>query len=324
MFGQKDGGMQAREYVRSIGFESGASCCYDPGQGAVPPNAIDAVNFNGRMLCGRPGFEANRVRTPVLILSEDEWISDIHTASWAFLNYVRLETNKKRPIEASGTGNVAEKQKFFAVPHVLQTRYSNVRVLQIGVWGGWVVGGLDIEFVENYKPSTVVKTNVTAILDSAAPGSTYETYKESNLNTLSSIEKTSESIRGMELNASVAADYYVKVAASTKLETKDSSKEVVQQKSEAALKAGDKATSAPIPPGSVAFQLATCDLMKSSDGKHFLRFQKQSGTGWAVNEKSSFPNLVGCFDISSTAAFQAGLVTNDKDYGIRMVTGVKS
>lgn len=225
-----------RQLIRELGLRSGIR--------------IDEIRINNN----RYGSDGGSDRGSI-ILDDDEYITTIDAWSGQEVDALHFTTNLGNSIGGGEHGG-----------H--ETKLSHVRVIAMGGRSGQRLDKLEVMYIEDYKPSSPVKEyeNAGFIVSYTAPFQKQVKYTNSQTRTLDSYEKVTESMMNRKYSASVEGEYYVKAAASTDIEIRDTSVSTVKKELETEMSKATTTTSE-IPEGHVGVSLVRGRLMKGNDGR---------------------------------------------------------
>jgi len=241
-------------------------------------------------------------------LGVDEYISEVTVCSGDLIDYFELVTNKGNRLRA-GTPNPGFQQ------------LSGICVLAIGGRAGKYVDGLDIMYVRNYQPSTVVESNAKFVLRYTAPGTKMTQYTESSTKTVDAFESVTTSMLNQKYSASVEGEYYVKATASTALEIERTDTETIKHELVRELKTATT-TEIEIGQGQVGLLMVQGTIMRGADGTHWM--YPTSLPNYPVISTSDLSAVLGCYDLTGTLAVQmSGLQDGHASdrYGYRYYSG---
>jgi hypothetical protein len=253
---------------------------------------VDQIRINGRKYGGKGGSDRGSIT-----LGRDEYISRIEIRSGSEIDNVRFTTNKGNTIGGGGLGGH---------PHVLE----NIRVIAIGGRSDSRVDKLEINYIDQYEPSTIVQENIGIILSFTSPFQEFQEYESVKEKKAESYQKITESMLSQKYSASVEGEYYVKVTASTEIELKDSTLTTVKNQLEKELDRGSFRT-VTIKENHVGIQLVQGTLMKGADGKYWM--YPTSELSYSVIEFSKFTSVLNHYDLTGELHTQ---IPNLKNYKI--------
>ncbi len=262
-FGGNGGNPFPHILVKEIGLRSG--------------KYVDQIRVSGNAW-GRDGGDDHGSIT----LDSDEYVSKVELRACSLLDYFKVTTNKGRTFEAGGDGGDYQ---------VLD----NIRLISIGGRCDHLVDQVSLKYVEDYQPSTIVQANARFIVSYAAPCQEFEEYSSSTEKKLDSYELVTEHMVRQTYSASVEAEYYVKVAASTSIEVQDISRETIHRSLEKELQNGNKRTQR-IPENYVGIKFVTGDLMRGADGKTWMYPTHDMVT--SVIPIADWQNVLGHYDLT--------------------------
>jgi Jacalin-like lectin domain len=263
-FGGNGGDEFAKQIVQELGLRTGSR--------------VDQIRINGVKHGGGGGDDRGSIT-----LSDNEYINKVRIRSGSEVDYVEFFTNKNNSIGGGGDGGN---------PTLLE----NIRVMAIGGRSGSRVDKLNIEYISDYKPSTVVAENVGFILSYTSQSQELFEYEDRHEKTVDSYEKITESMLNQTYTASVEGEYYVKVAASTQIEIKSSTLETVRQELQQELSSGSHKTIT-IKDGYVGVLLVNGTLMKSADGDEHWMFPT-TDVSYSVIKIEDIKNVQNHYDLT--------------------------
>ena len=263
-FGGDGGSEFAKSIIQEIGLRTGSR--------------VDQIRINGEAHGGNGGSDQGSIT-----LSDDEYINKINVRSGSEVDYVEFSTNLNNTIGGGGSGGS-------------QTLLEDIRVIAIGGRSGSRVDKLNIEYIDGYQPSSVVTKNVGFILSYTSPFQELYEYEDSHEKTVDSYEKITESMLNQTYTASVEGEYYVKVAASTQIEIKDSSLETVRNELQQELSSGSHKTIT-IEEGYVGVLLVNGTLMMSAEGDEYWMFPT-ADVSYSVIKIEDITNVQDHYDLT--------------------------
>ncbi|MGZ3778940.1 MAG: jacalin-like lectin [Mucilaginibacter sp.] len=266
-FGGNGGNSFPSENVNFIAIQSG--------------QYIDSLTLNDTRHGGNGG-DINSGFT----LDTDEYISYVRVRGGAYVDNLKLVTNKGRSIEGGGGGGNLLFEK------------NGIRVTKIGGAANVYLDSIAFTYIDNYIPSTKVDS-ASFILDYKSPSTTFQAYEETDKKTADSYEKITTHMLSQEYDASVEAEYYAKVTASLKIQMQDSSQTTIRQSLETELK-NSATTTTTIDGKHVGVVLQDCQIMKDNNGKCWLfPLGEQSFALIDLENPQSIDTLRGKYDISN-------------------------
>lgn len=238
---------------------------------------VDQIQINGRSYGLGGGANLGSIT-----LDDDEYISSFTIRSGEFVDSFVITTNKGRTFGGGGSGGNA-------------VTLGNLRVIGIGGSAGEFVDRLSIKFVEEYAPSVIEERNAGFIVAYSAPFQVFEEYNDSFYQTVDSYEKVTEYVMSQQYSASVEAEYYVKVAASTEIAITETSLETVKRELEQKLASGSRRTQT-IPGGQVGVKLVHGMVMRGADGTAWM--YPTTEPSYSVIPTTDVGNLLGHYDLT--------------------------
>ena len=174
--------------------------------GAKTGHCVDNLIINGTPHGGTGGKQRDE-----LILSKNEYITSVTIRSGSWVDSIHFETNLNRSWGPFG-GKGGKQHKL-----------ENIRVIGLGGRSGQWLDQLAISFIEGYQESTVIETNLTAVLKTIPPGYTIETSESTRVRDLSSLT----TISSYSVGANISSEYFAELSAG--LETYISSETELQR-----------------------------------------------------------------------------------------------
>jgi len=225
-------------------------------------------------------------------LSDNEYINTLSIRSGIEIDYIDFITNKGNSIKGGGSGG-SEKT------------LDGIRVIAIGGKTDTNINKLNIMYIDKYKPSTVEIEDVGFILNFTSPFQELVEYTESTYRTASNYEKITESMSKQQYSASVEGEYFVKVAASTEIEIKDTSLNSVKRELEQELKKGKQRTIR-IEEGYVGITLINGSIMKGKNiqNEDVYWMYPTSEPSFAIIKLDEVENVFGHYDLTGELAVQ--------------------
>lgn len=240
-------------------------------------NGVDQIRINGAAHGGGGGHDRGSIT-----LDTGEYISRVDIRAGEKVDAVVFTTSNGNTIGGGGSGGDP-------------TTLDNIRVIGIGGSSGDELDKLNIMYVDKYQPSTVMEQNVGFILDFSPPFQKFEEYTDSLYKTVDSYEKITEHMQSQTYSASVEAEYYAKVSASTEIALTDTSTETIKSELETELKAGNRIEQT-IPDGSVGVKLINGNLMQGADGAYWMF--PISEPAYSVMKISDYANVLNHYDLT--------------------------
>jgi hypothetical protein len=163
---------------------------YPNSLGVAGHDWIDALVLNGSRQGGPGGDPARQT-----VLGADDYWSEFEVGGWTtggnpYVHYLRF-----RPIsgaEVSG-GRLGKNMSYYQLE-------KNTYILRIGGRCGNYLDTVEIDYIQGFKPSTVVDADATAVLDFRNGGDSITTYTEKSIQTAQAFEKTVELVQTSEIN----------------------------------------------------------------------------------------------------------------------------
>lgn len=262
-FGGNGGSEFSFQYPASIGLSTGSE--------------VDQIRINEVVHGGKGGGDRGSI-----ILRSDEYISSIKIRSGKRIDYLQFKTNKENSIEGGGHGGGEE---------IL----NDIRVLAISGRSGARVDKLNIMYIKNYSPSSLVEKDVGFIISYTPPFSTFTQYEDSKYQTMDSYEKTTQSMMKQDYSASIEGEYFAKVAASTSISMENSKSETVQHQLSTELSKGSTKT-VTIGEGYVGVTLVNGTLMKGADGTFWMH--PTSLPSYSIIQITDYSALLNHYDLT--------------------------
>ncbi|MBN9285118.1 MULTISPECIES: hypothetical protein [Flavobacterium] len=268
-FGGDGGSEFAADYIQSIGIYAGKE--------------VDSITINGKKHGGGGGGDAG-----TLILSSDEYISEITIRSGARIDKLMLTTNKGRTIGGGGGGGG-------------ETVLKGIRVVAIGGKSGSRVDKLRITYVEDYKPSTLIEKRGRFIIGFTPQGTVLKEYTESTSNTSDSYENITSTMLSQQYNASVEAEYYAKVSFATEIKYETTQLTTVKRELSTQL-VNQQSKEITIAQGMVGVLLLNGSVMQGSDGVYWMF--PNSVLSYAVIAVTDYQNVLDHYDLTGELSTQ--------------------
>jgi len=262
-FGGGGGGAFPRAIVKELGLRAATR--------------VDQIRINGNSYGGSGGSDKGSI-----ILGDDEYISRVDIRSATAVDSVKFTTNKKNSVGGGGSGGGP-------------TLLDGIRVVAIGGRSGTMVDNLEIMYISDYQPSKVINTLQGFILGYTPQFEKISEYISSESRTDQSYERVTEHMMNQTYSASVEGEYYVKVAASTQIEVKDSSLTTVKSELEQKLKK-DVTTEIDIPAGYVGILLSNGTVMQGADGQYWMF--PTSVLSYSVIQIAEVDNVLDHYDLT--------------------------
>lgn len=257
--------------------------------GLCTGSEVDQLRINEVVHGGNGGGDRGSI-----ILRSDEYISSMIIRSGKRIDYLEFKTNKGNSIKGGGTGGSEQ-------------TFNNIRVLSIGGRSGKRVDKLNIMYIENYSPSSVVAKDVGFIISYTAPFCTFTQYEDSTYQTMDSYEKTTHSMLKQDYSASIEGEYFAKVSASTDITIENSKSETVKSELSTQLSKGSSKT-VEIKEGYVGVTLVNGTLMKGSDGAFWMH--PTSLPSYTIIKITDYSPLLNHYDLTGELYTQiSGLTT---------------
>lgn len=268
-YGRDGGDPFSTDVVRSLAIRSGSE--------------VDALIVNGRRHGGEGGSPSN-----TLVFDNDEFISSITLRCGARIDQVSLVTNFGRQVGGGGDGGD---------PHELK----NIRVIAIGGRSGARLDQLQITYVEDYVPSTVLAERAQFVIGFTPQNTKLTEYEDATYRTVDSYEKITETMLSQKYSASVEAEYYAKVAFSTEIAYVNMSTTTISHELMRELKNG-KCVEKTVNAGQVGLLLLNGTIMRHPDGKVWM--YPTTTLSYAVIGIGDFMNVLNHYDLTGELATQ--------------------
>ena len=265
-----DGGSQfAPDYIQSLAIRTGSE--------------VDAIIING----SKHGGDGGSIST-TLIFDTDEYISSVKIRSGARVDNLIFTTNKGRSIGGGGNGGSY---------HEL----TNIRVIAIGGRSGSRLDQIQITYVENYEPSTLVESRGQFVIGFTPQNTVQKEYTENTYKTTDSYQNITETMLSQQYNASVEAEYYAKVAFSTEIKYVNTTTTTISHELTAQLTEG-KSTEVTVKDGQVGVLLLNGTIMKGSNGVVWM--YPTTIVSYAIIAITDYQNVLNHYDLTGELATQ--------------------
>jgi hypothetical protein len=268
-YGGNGGGEFAPDYIQSLAIRTGEE--------------VDAIIINGK----KNGGDGGSLST-TLIFDSDEYISQILIRSGSRVDRLEFTTNKGRKIGGGGNGGS-------------ETVLSGIRVVAIGGRAGSRLDQIQITYVEDYVPSTLVEQRGQFVIGFTPQNTVLKEYSESTYKTSDSYENVTETMLSQQYNASVEAEYYAKVAFSTEIKYVNTQLTTVKRELSEQLVSG-KYSEITIKEGQVGILLVNGTIMKGTDDEIWM--YPTSILSYAVIATSDYVNVLNHYDLTGELATQ--------------------
>lgn len=284
-FGGEGGNPFDMEYPTSIGMRHG--------------RFVDALLLNGTQHGGMGGDNPTQVA-----LNGDDYWSEFEVHAGKYIDFLRFKSASG--IEVAGGGDGGDNRAVF----------KGVRILRIGGRSGDNLDHIEIEFIENYQPSTIVVDSAQAVFDFQPGGREIETFSEQSLLNAQAFERITESSTEFTFNTSAEGEYFAKFSVSTGLKTTSSTKTDVKSSTEQALKSGSR-TKETLEQNQATFLIGDIRIMQDSDGHYWV--VPVHAPQWVKLFKDDFKgSLAGLYDFTSGVSIQTGL-KRKRQYGLNIL-----
>lgn len=265
-----DGGSQFdADYIQSLAIRTGSE--------------VDAIIINGN----KHGGDGGSMST-TLVFDTDEYISSVKIRSGSRVDNLTFTTNKGRSIGGGGGGGSEQ-------------TLSNIRVIAIGGKSGSRLDQIQITYVENYEPSTLIESRGQFVIGFTPPNTVLKEYSENTYKTADSYENITETMLSQQYNASVEAEYYAKVAFSTEIKYVNTQMTTISHELTQELTNG-KYSEVTIKDGQVGILLLNGTIMKGSDGKIWMF--PTTIVSYAVIATTDYQNVLNHYDLTGELATQ--------------------
>lgn len=268
-YGGNGGGAFAPDYIQSLAIRTGEE--------------VDAIIINGK----KNGGDGGSLST-TLIFDSDEYISQILIRSGSRVDRLEFTTNKGRKIGGGGNGGS-------------ETVLSGIRVVAIGGRAGTRLDQIQITYVEDYVPSTLVEQRGQFVIGFTPQNTVLKEYSESTYKTSDSYENVTETMLSQQYNASVEAEYYAKVSFSTEIKYVNTQLTTIKRELSEQLVSG-KYSEITIKEGQVGILLVNGTIMKGSDDEIWM--YPTSILSYAVIAISDYVNVLNHYDLTGELATQ--------------------
>ncbi|KRB96441.1 jacalin-like lectin [Duganella sp. Root198D2] len=268
-YGGEGGDTFNAEFVRSLAIRSARE--------------VDAIIINGHQHGGDGGDPSN-----TLVFADDEYICSMSIRSGARVDQLQFQTNKGRTLGGGGDGGD---------PHQL----SNIRVIAIGGRSAARLDQIQITYVDDYVPSTVLQERAQFVIAFTPQNTLLKEYSDTFYRTADSYEKVTETRLSQKYSASAEAEYYAKVAVSTEIEYVNTSTSTISHELTQELKNGSY-TEKTVNAGQVGVSLVNGTIMRSPDG-HTWMFPT-TPVSYAVIAIDAYRNVLNHYDLTGELATQ--------------------
>jgi hypothetical protein len=283
-FGGQGGSDFALEFPQSIGFRHG--------------DLVDALSLNGNLHGGQGGDN------PIIIsLDTDDYWTTVEVHSGGSVDYLRFKSD--RNVEISGGGGGGD-------THLI----TGVRLLRVGGRSGGSLDNIRLEYVENYKASTVIVDDAYAVLDFKPGGVKITSYREQTIQIAEAYSLITEHTSEFTMNASAEGEYYAKFSISTGLKTVDTSREEIKNSSDQAMKTSETIEDT-LDSNQIGVLVGAIRIMQDSDQNYWVYPSKNPN--WTKLGPSQINGLVGYYDFTSGLGAQTGL-KHESQYGLQKLT----
>lgn len=268
-YGGEGGGPFGADFIRSLAIRSGSE--------------IDAIIINGHQHGGDGGDPSN-----TLVFADDEFISSVVIRSGSRVDQLQFRTNKGRTLGGGGDGG--DKHEL-----------NNIRVIAIGGRSAARLDQIQITYVEDYVPSTVLQERAQFVIAFTPQNTVMKEYSDTFYRTTDSYEKITETRLSQKYSASAEAEYYAKVAVSTEIEYVNTSTSTISHELTQELKNGtyvEKTVNA----GQVGVLLLNGTIMRGADGKPWMF--PTTVVSYAVIAIEAYQNVLNHYDLTGELATQ--------------------
>lgn len=258
---------------------------------------VDQITIND-VKYGNPGGGDRGTLT----FATDEYVNEVVIRySDAAVYYCSFKTNKDHTI--SGGGSTGK-----------EANLSHIRLIAVGGRSGARVDQLVLMYVEGYKESKVVETNVGFIISYDAPNKEFHQYTNSLYKTIDSYERITSTMLNQTYSASIEAEYFVKASASIEIGIEDTSVNKLYRELETKIESGSDTTTK-IPEDKVGVKLVTGTIMQGADKSYWM--YPTSDISYSIIEQSAHANVSNHYDLTGQLSTQIpGLIdTKTKKYG---------
>ncbi len=257
------------EYIQQIALRSGGE--------------VDALIINGNQHGGDGGDPST-----TLVFDADEYISTVKIRSGSRVDNLTFITNKGRQVGGGGDGGDYHE-------------ISNVRVIAIGGRSASRLDQIQITYVENYEPSTPIKSGGRFIIGFTSQNTTLKEYSDTTYKTTDSYQNITETMLSQQYNASAEAEYYAKVAVSTEIKYVNTTTTTISHELIQELKSGS-CTEKTVGINQVGVLLVDGTIMKSSDGKSWMF--PTTILSYAIISIDDYKNVLNHYDLTGELATQ--------------------
>jgi hypothetical protein len=248
---------------------------------------VDALVLNGTTYGRTVGSPTDQV-----FLTED-YISSVEIRTGSRVDYLSFTTSKGDVIAGGGNGGNSQKT------------LSNIRVVALGGRSGNSLDQIQITYVTEYMPSTLVAKNQQFIIGFTAPGTNLTEYASTSSRTVDSYQQITTTMIGQSYNASVEAEYYAKVSASVNITYENTSVQTIEKQLETVLQ-GETGKYVKIDDGKVGVLLLNGTIKKGSDDNYWM-FPTTEVT-YAVIPVTQIDSVVNHYDLTGELSTQMPLL----------------
>jgi hypothetical protein len=223
--------------------------------------------------------------------------------SGASIDYMKLTTNLGRSV----SGGVAKSGSKVE-------QLGDVRILSLSGTNGWYLSTINIDYVDNYKPSKVVEKKVPMIIETLPGNQEVTQFSSAENATAASTVTVNKTHFGVDANASVEAEYGATFKASVDMKYSTDSREKVSTSVMETLKTSTK-TKIKIPDGSVGVRVVLVDIMQSADGGFWVSpaVTLPNEPLATLPEKTAADSLCNTYDLTGTADVQIPNLRSSKE-----------
>lgn len=231
-----------------------------------------------------------------ITLEEDEYINYIQVRSGARIHSLNITSSAGKSIGGgSHEGN--------------KTILENIRLLTLSAKAGTTLDELEITYIQDYTPSTLIAEKVEVILDYKTPNTLWTTTESQTTTLLYSYEKVTKKMKEDSYNANVEGEMYLKASASTSIKFTDTTIETIYKEIQEVLQSG-LSTTITTGEDEIILIKCICNILQSSDGKYWMNPLASSSP--SLIKMSETKNMLGCYDLTGLLYTQVSALKRHK------------
>ncbi len=185
----------------------------------------------------------------------------------------------------------------------------NIRLVTIGGRSGRLLDQIQITYVENYVPSTLVDNHAVFIVKWYGPNTQITNYTSQSAMMENSYQLVTSTMSSSTISSSAEAEYGAQVSVATSQQFTDSTVETIANSLKVTLET-QQTTILKVNDDEVGIMLVEGTIMRADDGKYWMF--PNSGNNFAVIKKDDWRNMLNTYDLTGDLYKQMGQLADHK------------